>query len=520
MRDGMQVAPLALSVRQCIVEPKKIMDFLDPRKKRAYKTRLIISYALMTVVIALAAWLLVQEVFGYGFNAKTRTIVQKGLLFVDSKPGGANIKLDGVAHGTTSARFNLVSGTYSLDISKNGYRDWQRKVEVDPGVVARYVYPFLFPQTPQVTDMHTYGNLPPIVTESPNHRWLLLQEPAATSGAVVFDQYDTTKPAQAATKITLPSNLLSDVKSQSGSYAAVEWSSDNNHLLLEHKYHAGTEFIIFSRTTPSASLNVNKLFKVSPTQVALRNKSTDQLYLYDAKAQTLRVAEVKNERLDPVFLNHVLAFKAYGTSLLTYVTDAGTPAAQVQARIWNNGPTYPLYTFSKGNHYLIDAAQYQGDWYYIAGSDKDDRVDIFKNPLDGLKDPSIGKALPTIALRVIGASKEAFSTNTRFVEIENGQSVGVYDFETQTRYQYSLKPALAGALRWMDGHRLIGQSDGKVFVTDYDGTNQQLLTDSSLKNGGLFSADYNHLFTLAPAAHGASILQNVDLRAGSDLPKP
>src|SRR6202043_3968492 len=99
--------------------------------------------------------------------------------------------------------------------------------------------------------------------------------------------------------------------------------------------------------------------------------------------------------------------------LLTYITDNNMPASQVQARIWNNGPTYPLYSFSAGNHYLIDAAQYAGHWYYIAGSDTADRVNIFQDPLSDIKNPAIGKAIPLLALRILGATKVSFSANER-----------------------------------------------------------------------------------------------------------
>jgi hypothetical protein len=202
------------------------------------------------------------------------------------------------------------------------------------------------------------------------------------------------------------------------------------------------------------------------------------------------------------------------------VTDNKLPAGQAQARIWDNGQTYPLNNFPVGDHYLIDAAQYQGDWYYAAGSSSDDHIKIYKNPLASLQNTSIGKALPFISLRVAGASEIGFSSNTRFIEVESGQQFGVYDLEVGMRYQYSVQVPLAGPPQWMDGHHLIGASGGKVFVMDYDGTNQQLLTPTNFALGGFFSGDYNHLLTTAPTSDGVpATLENVDMRAGVDLPK-
>src|SRR3954463_8609217 len=101
------------------------MDFLDPRKKRAHKIRLIVGYFLVAIVILLSTVILVYGAYGYGINTKTGQIIENGLLFVDSKPGGADIYLNGKKQPTpTSARLVLPSGDYKLSISKDGYHSW------------------------------------------------------------------------------------------------------------------------------------------------------------------------------------------------------------------------------------------------------------------------------------------------------------------------------------------------------------------------------------------------------------
>jgi hypothetical protein len=104
------------------------MDFLDPRKKRAHHIRLMIGYCLVAIAIGLGTVVLVYSAYGYGVNTKNGDIVQNGLLFVDSKPGGANIYLNNKSvNQTTSARLILPAGDYDLALKKTGYRDWERK---------------------------------------------------------------------------------------------------------------------------------------------------------------------------------------------------------------------------------------------------------------------------------------------------------------------------------------------------------------------------------------------------------
>jgi hypothetical protein len=71
----------------------------------------------------------------------------------------------------------------------------------------------------------------------------------------------------------------------------------------------------------------------------------------------------------------------------------------------------------------------------------------------------------------------------------------------------------------MDGHRLIAASQGSVFVTDYDSTNQQILVPTVYSRGAFFDRDYKQMVTTASAADGSIVLEDVDMRAGVDLPK-
>jgi hypothetical protein len=299
----------------------------------------------------------------------------------------------------------------------------------------------------------------------------------------------------------------------------VEWANDNNHLLLQHTYSSGSEFVMISRGDPSSSFNINKLFKTSPTQIALQNKKIDQLYFYDAVTHTIRLADINSGTLSPVLVTGALDFKVIDNNMFLFVTENAKPG-EATAKVWDNGKVYPIYSFSAGTKYLIDAAQFQGHWYYVLGSDTADRVNVYKDPIDSIKDPTIAKAIPMLAFHMPGATKVSFSANTRFVGIENGQQFGVYDFETLSQYQYTISAPLAAPMKWMDGHRFIGTSNGTITVMDYDSTNSQVLVPTALTvNDNFFSRDYNQLFTIVANENGGSSLQHIDMRAGVDLPK-
>ena len=477
----------------------------------------MIGYGLVAIAIGLTSVILVYGAYGYGINTKTGELIQNGLLFVDSKPSGAGIYLNGQQNqSTTGVRLTLPAGSYELTVKKSGYRDWSRKFSLNEHSIARFSYPFLFPITLTSQNIKIYAQPPQLVTETPDRHWLLVQVPATDAKNVVFDMYDTTKPDQLPLPLALPAGLLGG-SGQGDSLKALEWAADNNHLLLEHNYSGGQEFIIFNRADPSTSINVSRIFGVAATQMSLRNKKIDQLYIYNQANGSLSLGDVSQNSVQPL-LTDVLAYKAYGDDLLSYVTAQQVTTGQVMARIWENGKTYPLYTFSAGSQYLLDADQFQGSWYYVAGSDSADRINIYKDPLSGIKDPATAKAIPLIALPDYSASKLSFSNNGRLVAAQAGQKLAVYDIETQTRYRYTLDKPLSGDLHWMDGHHLIGLSNGSVLAMDYDATNQQLLIPAISSEAIFFDKDYNQMFSLV-VGNGTVTLQRTDLRAGVDLPR-
>lgn len=499
------------------------MDYLDPRKRHAHNIRLAVGYVLVGIVIGLATYILNAAANGYGVNVKTGQIIQNALLFTDSKPGGAEIYLNNEdKHTTTSARLILPTGNYSLTLKKDGYRDWSRQFTLNEQSVARYIYPFLFPTKPLAVNLKAYTSLPNLITQSPDRRWLLVQANQASSQSPVFDMYDTSTlddNTPAVQQVTIPVGLLTEY-SETSKLTEVEWSTDNNNVLLQHNYGDNFEFIVFNRSRPDQSFNVNRMFNAHPDQVALFDKKVGQLYLYKQAEKTLKRGDTGNKTLGPVLIKQVLAFKPYGRNLITYVTDINEPGGTVAAKIWNNGNTFKLNEFPMGSKYLIEAAEFQGDFYYIAGSDNSERINIYKNPLDQIKNPAYSKALPMLALSIKDGQKIKFSDNVRFISIQNGHDFAVYDFETQDSYNYSLSQTFAALPDWMDGHRFIGTVNGKVLIMDYDSTNQQVIADTAMTNGGLFSRNYDHLLVLSPAAENGSFnLQDVDMRAGKDLPK-
>jgi hypothetical protein len=478
------------------------MDFLDPKKQKAHLVRLIIGYILVATALVLTAVILLYQ--AYGFGIKNGEVIQNGLVFVSTRPRPADIYINGKKdEKTTNTRLLIQAGQYTFKLQREGYRTWQRAVTVEGGSVARFDYPVLFPTKLTTTKLAAYNAAPSISTQSPDRRWVLVQSPSAYN---VFDIYDLDNPDVAAKQLTLPTDIFN---SQSGahSWELVKWSSDNRHVLLKHMTdNNGTkasEYILVDREDSAAAVNLTNKLGTNPTKIELRDNKFDKYYVYDQATATLKTATL-DQPAPQALLEHVLAFKTHGNNRVLYATDSGAEAGKVAVKLLEGDKTYTIRQVTVSDTYLVDLAQYSGDWYVIAGSKADDRVYVYKNPQKLINDNK-GPIAPVQVLKVDDPNHISFSDNARFIVAENGPQFAVYDAETEKGYAYTQKAPLDAPqtfATWMDGHRMMYVSGGKIFVFEFDNANKEFLNAASPNYLPLFDSKYRFLYSLGAQANG------------------
>lgn len=476
------------------------MDFLDPKKRRQHAIRLMLGYVLIGIAILVGTTILLYQAYGFGIG-KDGQVIQNGLVLVSSTPSGSQIYLDGqLNNAKTNSRLILPSGQYIMQIKRTDYRTWQRAINVEGGMVKHFDYPFLFPKTLVTTNVKSYAAWPGLATQSPNQQWLVVQQP---NGINNFDVFDL-KNKNAVSTISLPAGLLTTAKS-SQSWQVVEWSTDNRHILMQHLYDGTSEFIMVDRQDPTQSINLNRTLGVSPSQLNLRNKKYDQYYVYNASTSELDTATLSAPQLTP-YLNQVLSYKTYGSNIVLYATTKDAPAGKVLIRLFQDGQTYTLRTAAANTTYLLNLAQYSGDWYVVVGASSESKVYIYKNPIDQLNISSL-VLVPTQILKVANPNYLSFSNNAQFIMDENGTQFAVYDIENNKSYTYLTSEPMDAPqthANWMDGNRLTYVSDGKLVVFDYDHANFQTLIAADPHYLPFFDPAYKFVESLATSQDPAS----------------
>ncbi len=479
------------------------MDFLNPKKKRAHIIRLFIGYFLVTIAIVLATTLLVFSALGYGINRTTGEVTQNGLMFVDAHPEQAKIKINGLDKGETDGRFVFEAGNYSVELSRDGYRTWTKNTTIEGGGIVRLVYPFLFPNQLVTNTVATSTGAPDVVTESPDRHWVVVHTPAAlTSFQIVDTNTDQGEPAKV-TSITVPTALFGTHTGQRLEFT--EWSTDNRHVLLKYIYDGGYDYLIIDREKPAESISVSQVMGRSYTSVTLHDKQSDEIYGYDATGGALQLINLKSKATTTVASN-VVSFWPYKDTNILYTTTQGAAEGKVMVHLRDGQTDYVLRELVAGSKYLLNLAEFDGDTYLAAGSSSDGKTYIYKNPLTSLKKKDTAKNIPMLLLKLDNPDAVTFSANARFIALQAGSKFELYDIEAKQQYRYdtSLKVDAGQKATWMDGHRLMLVSEGKLRIFDFDGINMQTLGAADPAYLPLFDRDFTSLYTYGPQASDAT----------------
>lgn len=494
------------------------MDFLDPKKKRSNKIKLYLGYILIAIAITMGVTVLLFANAGYRLD-RNGDVTQNGLLFVSSHPSGADSYIEGIYskkkyHNKTNTKFDLREGRYKVTLKKDGYRSWQREMNIEGGFVERLAYPFLFPDKLESVNMKTYDSAPNIVSSSPDRKWIVIQQP---NNFLNFDVFNAGEPEKPVSTFSIPSSLLTVAKGTQ-SLKVVEWSSDNTNILIKHSFDDQNEFVIVNKDKPETSVNINMLTGQKPFDVTLKDRKIDKLYLHMASDGLLQLVDLKSRVLTPI-VQRVYDYKSHGDDMLVYVTNKDTNSAVVSVRIKTKDKDYELRELPANTTYVTDVAKFDNAWYVVTGASSDNKVYVYKDPLTILGSDNLNKAMFARTLRIDDPKEVSFSANARFLVAQSEQEFAIYDAEMSRQYRYKINDKFDTdrPVEWMDGHRLATSTSGMVFIFDFDGINQQKLMPINNATDVMFDRDYENAFTLSkPEKDGKSSLVKTKLLVAGD----
>jgi len=493
------------------------MDFLDPKKQRRHSFMLYLGYVL--IVVAGTTLVLLYEAYGFGLG-KGGTVIQNGLIYLSSQPNPANVSVNGkLQSNSTNTALTLPEGIYNVQLTKSGYRTWDRNIEVDGGTIESFTYPLLIPSKLTTTSVKSYSTQPILATQSLNRKTLLIQQPGSSNN---FDLYDMTNPSLAPTHISLPSNILSS-PSSSESWQLISWANDNQHVLLNHIFDGKNEYVLFDTNDPTKSVNLSQtLSGVSYTSISLDNFAYDKYYLFNSSGGVLMTDDLNSPTNPTTILNNVISYDTYNGNTVLYSTTTGAAAGKVNIDILQGQDNYRIKTFNAGSTYLLNMAGYNSSVYVVAGASNEDKVYIYNDPIGQIHSSPKQAPVPVQVLFLDNPTYVNFSASAQFVMAESGTHFAVFNIQNSSGYNYVSNLPLDSPqtnATWMDGDRITYVSGGKLVTFEFDHNYVQKLMPADSNYLPFFTPNYNSVYSLAPGSSPNTNLTRTSLYTSADQPQ-
>jgi predicted heme/steroid binding protein len=486
------------------------MDYLDPKKKRARKNRLIVGYGLIAIAIAIATVLLVYIANGFYIDRNTGEVIQNGLVYLDSRPGGADVLINGEKQRTkTDARLVIPSGQYTFELKKDGYRSWQRTIQLEGGSLRQLTYAKLIPNQLETAPSLDLRSNPTAISQSINKRWLIT---SFADSPLSLTLTDLEQSPLTSIPLEIPPTLVSE--STTGQIEIVDWADDNRHFLATYTVGDTVSYISVDRENPSLAQNLNTLFGNSAYEIGMRDRKFDQFFVYNPSVKSITTASISGGVSTDIFVENVIDFKTFGTDWVLYVTESGEEGL-VDVRFKRGDKNILIKQIKTSDNYLLQLAKLGNAPVMGFSSPVENRAVIYNDPEAYLNDnPDVKMPIATTVLRVNSPIDLRISADSSVILAYGPENYASHEFEADRSYNFEvgLPVDVSQEIAWLDGQHFLFSSAGKQHMIDFDGSNQYELVESIPTLGSIYSEDLSLMFSFTPSAVGINGQPNIPAR--------
>ena len=412
-------------------------------------------------------------VLGYRFNRSDGRIEQGGLLQFDTRPGGADVTVDGATLGSrTATKATVSAGQHTVTMSRNGYNAWQKTVNVAPGSIVWLDYARLIPndlKTEAVaTFTHVSGSLVSFDT-----KWMAVKEDAQTP---LITLVDISREAVRQSSIEIPtSTFTASADGKAQSFILETWDPSNRYILVKHVFNGDQlEWLVVDTQNVNQTVNVTKLLNVPMTKVLFSNTNSNTLFVQ--VGADVRKVDISAATLSRPLVSNVAEFWLYDRSVVVFTTVLSTETGTRSAGYYEDGAEKPhfLKTFTDdGKPPLKVALGKYFDEPYVALS-YGEEVSIYRGKMPSGQADVGGMTHEKKFTQSGGVEYLEIRNNGRFIIAQNGGEFQVYDNELKQLNSTTLKETVgAKKLNWLDGYHAWSDLGGMLRLYEFDGANQQ-----------------------------------------------
>lgn len=467
--------------------------FKKPNKTQFLIRRIILS-SIATLAVIIIATASILFMLGYRLDSGNR-LEQGALLQFDSQPNGADVFIDTKNIGSkTATKQTVVAGTHTIKMTRFGYNDWQRTVDLKAGTLTWLDYTRFVPVDRPVESVEKYGSLTGI-SFSPDNRWAVAHEEASST---TFRLVDLRSEAVKSIFLTLPESTVTDAKTEgvTHSYAIASWDSGSRYVLIQHLYRDQMDWLVVDTQNASETVNVSQLLGVGFKDLKFAGTSGKTLYGLSQDG-AIRKLDLSAGTLSRAFVTHVDSFSIFDNTIVSYTGTDPTDATKRVAGVYRDGDESAHIlrsTTSPDTALKIATSRYFGDDFVAIAEENIVTVLKGKYPSSSSQDASSLEKLKTLQLTG-GITALSFSPNGAYVLAQSGEAFKSYEIEHDRIDIGALAVAegvSASSLQWLDQAHVWNDDAGKLTMRDFNGINAfDIMTvepsyDATLSQNGRF----------------------------------
>lgn len=310
---------------------------------------------------------------GYRINFNDGKISPTGILAVSSSPKAAKVFVDGQLKGVTDLNLTLPPGTYTVEIKKEGFAAYQKKL-ILRGELVETIDPVLFPINPSLSPLTNLGVAKAIQVDQ-SDRIIILSDTGSDTedGIYVFDTGNKPLTFFPPIKTLLLKQVLPpgiDLKAVTSHF-----SPEFKEVVLDFAIPEATQSAVPLAATSSAFLLSLDTENQEPFDVSSSKDALLEAWSKDEEKERLKIIETYPRKLRSIALQQfkILSFSPDQTKILYRAKQANTLPLVINPPLIASSQAKEERTLQKNHIYVYDKKE---DKNFHIGTEKADADSI------------------------------------------------------------------------------------------------------------------------------------------------
>lgn len=440
------------------------MTYMKLRLKAPHPstTRLLIFLATF-IFITGGTYLMIRYAQGYR-PTKTGTIKGTGLLSANSFPTAAEVYINGKLTTATDNTLNLDPGVYDIEIKKDGYHTWSKKIQITEELVTE-TNAQLFPTSPSLEPLTYTGAMMPIPAPDGTKLAFTVASASAVAKNGLYVQELSSSPISLNKTARQIARTESNYDYTTSSYT---WSPNGSELLVSFK--SGAHILLdatqFNDLANLKDVTVRLPQILSEWELELAREERVQMLKLPEFMASIATQSATNLYFSPD--NKRLLYQAttdieIPTGLVPALPSSST---QTEVRSIKSGSWY-VYDLKEDKNFQISEGQLPQPSPSLAPkTTKYSKIKAKPVVEESIFTPSKITLLPNFTEAI---PAELVSSPSAFHLLQGGSST----LESIILFNAQYSPIFVGNIQWFpDSTHLIITTDSGIDLMEYDGTNR------------------------------------------------